>query len=122
MIIAPGSANVFYDLTWEAVLETARVLVAAHQPSRLNCIYACTTLAAAEAFRNAFRAGGAIFEIAVADEVPIFQGDLASLGSAKAGEPFLDVWVRVATRYWTDQPPGVTEVLIGGSATILAKV
>jgi hypothetical protein len=120
--LAPQNHKEAYELTWESVLETARRLSAPTAPSRLNCIYGCTTLAAAQAFRDKYRSGAPIFKIKVSKSTPTFFGDLEGLSNAKPGEPFLDKWVETAIKYWAQEPKGATEVLIGGAVTVSTKV
>jgi hypothetical protein len=119
--VVPPNIKFCYDLTWEAALETSRILSAPTAPSRLNCIFACTSLEAAILFRDKYRVGAGIFQIKVAEDTPVFTGDLGAISSTKAGMPFLDIWVSAATRYWTDQPGNSAEILIGGTATVIAK-
>jgi hypothetical protein len=119
---APQTHKDAYELTWETVLETSRRLAAPDSPSRLQCVYACTTLKAAQVFRDKFRVGSPIFKVNVNRKTPTFIGDLESLSNAKTGDPFLDTWVETAIKYWTAQPKGATEVLIGGDVTVVSKV
>lgn len=119
--LAPTHHKEFYELTWEAVLETARLLVNPDLPSRLDCIFASSTLVAARAFRDTFRKDGHIFEIEARDNSATFFGDIDGISNTNDGETFLHIWTSAAVRYWKDQPPGVTEVLIGGPVTIISK-
>jgi hypothetical protein len=51
------------NLMWELALETARLLSAPNSPSRLDCVFTCETLADAQAFRDQFRKGDAVYEV-----------------------------------------------------------
>jgi hypothetical protein len=44
----PATVEDGFVMTWEAVLETARRLVAPTAPSRLNCLFACDTLSSGQ--------------------------------------------------------------------------
>ncbi len=120
--IAPQNPKEAYQLTWEAALETARRLIDPALPSRLNCVYACTTQKAAEQFRDKYRPGASIFMVKVSPSTPTFVGDLDGISNTKAGEAFLDTWVETSIRYWTVQHNAATEILIGGPATVIGKV
>ena len=80
----PATVEDGFVMTWEAVLETARRLVAPTAPSRLNCLFACDTLSAAKTFQSNYRKAGTILKVEVGIEVPTFSGnfDLISLRKA----------------------------------------
>lgn len=120
--VVPANHHNAYNLTWETVLEATRRLSVPHFPSRLNCIFATTTEDAAKAFRDKWRAGSPIFKIDVAEDIPTFIGDLGSLNNSKPGDTFIDYWIETAIKYWKDQPPGATEILIGGPVKIVQKI
>jgi hypothetical protein len=115
-----GDAKV---LTWESCLELARRLKAPHAPSRLNCTFACFSEKDATTFRDRFRQGWAIFQVATIDEPAIHLGnyDLITVGTA---DPFVDYWVDRAIRYWQEAPRdgAMVEVLIGGPVTVLRRL
>jgi hypothetical protein len=120
--ICPQTPQQFFELTWESVLETARLLAAPQLPSRLNCVFACTTLESAVAFRDRFRSGAFVFEIEASDDAPVHRGDISSISNTLAGEALIVIWSRTAAKYWTDASPKVTEVIIGGPVSIVRKI
>lgn len=119
--VAPANMQVAYSLTWEAVLETARLLMAPNSPSRLNCLFACDTMKGATVFRDKYRAGAFIFQLNVASEVAIHVGDFDLISSTESG-PFIDVWSSGAIRYWRTAAKGSHEIIIGGPAKVTKKI
>jgi hypothetical protein len=107
-----------YVLLWEVALEAVRQAVAPTEPSRLNCIFACSSHADAIAFRDRFRTTQQIYPIDVSPGIPTFIADYDVITDSIAG-PFVETFVNQAFRYWTQKPVGVREILIGGSATVL---
>jgi hypothetical protein len=95
----PATVEDGFVMTWEAVLETARRLVAPTAPSRLNCLFACETLSAAKTFQSNYRKDGTILKVEVGIEVPTFAGNF-DLISYKQGGTFIERWARNAIRYW----------------------
>ncbi len=106
------------NLVWETSLEIARRAVASDAPSRLNCVFACRTLADACAFRDRFRAGACIYLVESSASLPVHEGDydLITVGN---DDPFVDFWVDRAMRYWTQKPQGICEVVIGGAVSVI---
>jgi hypothetical protein len=104
-------------LLWEVALEAVRQVVAAPEPSRLDCVFACRSQADAIAFRNRFRSSQQIYLIDVAPGVRTFVADYDVITNSIDG-PFVDTFVGEAFRYWTQKPVGMPEVLIGGPATV----
>lgn len=110
------------NLAWEAVLEAARRASAPDAPSRLSCVFTCETLAAAEAFRNAFRSGATMYEVEKVDSAsPTYVADYDSITGAN-DRPIVDFWVECALKYWTAKPTGIAEVLVGGEVKIIRPV
>lgn len=109
------------NLVWEAVLETARLGLPNPPPSRLNCVFGCTTHETARAFRKRFRPNAPIYRIAVKKDIPTFLGNLDLISRLHNGA-LVDVWSRGALSYWTEQPSGATEVLIGGPVKVVERL
>jgi hypothetical protein len=110
-------------LAWESALEVARRCIVPSAPSRLDCVFATPSLHEAIEFRRRYRNGSFIFEIHVADHVPIHLGDFESITTTITGKPFLDTFVDAAMSYWTHCPANtLREALIGGQASIATMV
>ncbi|RJF69602.1 DUF2441 domain-containing protein [Rhodopseudomonas palustris] len=119
----PDHNSLMNGLIWEVALETARLSVNPDLPSRLNCVFACTTSDAAIAFRNRYRHKTfPIFKIEADEQTPIFVGDLDVISNSARGRPMIDVWSEGAVNYWTQIPPGATEILIGGPVKVVGKL
>jgi hypothetical protein len=111
-------------LTWESSLEVARRLSAPNSPSRLDCLFATPSLVEATRFQARYRQGviSHIFEIQVADDVPMHTADFESISTLPAGKPFLDGYVDAALNYWSASDNSILrEILIGGDAVVTAK-
>jgi hypothetical protein len=106
-------------VTWETALELARQTLKPDAPSRLDCVFACTTETDAITFRDRFRKGAQIYEVSVSQETPIYLGDYDVITTFTADGPFLDAWVNRSILYWTSAPIGLVEVVIGGSVNII---
>ena len=80
-------------LAWESNLETARRILKPDAPSRLGCIFGCASLVHALAFRDKYRAGAPIFEVAAADDVANYVGDFDLISSQPTGIALVDALV-----------------------------
>ena len=111
-------------LSWESTLEVARRLSAPNSPSRLDCLFATPTLEEAQQFRQRFRQGQSyVFEIEVADQIPVHTADFESITTLPAGKSFVDGYVDASLAYWTAAHGSkLREVLIGGPATVKSKL
>jgi hypothetical protein len=114
----PATVDDGFVMTWEAVLETARRLVAPTAPSRLNCLFACETLGAAKTFQSNYRKAGTILKVEAGIEVPTFSGNFDLISNAQAGS-FIERWASNAIKYWGEPPDGMVEVIIGGPVTVV---
>jgi hypothetical protein len=70
-----------YVLAWEVALELARRAHKPDAPSRLDCVFGCRSLDDAKAFRDRYRAGANIYELAVQNGTPTFIGDFDKISS-----------------------------------------
>jgi hypothetical protein len=114
----PATVDDGFVMTWEAVLETARRLVAPTAPSRLNCLFACETLSAAKTFQSKYRKSATILKVEVGIEVPTFLGNFDLISTAQDGS-FIERWANNAIRYWGEPHDGMVEVVIGGPVTVV---
>ncbi len=112
------------NLTWEVGLEIARLSLRPTAPSRLDCVFACPDLAAAEAFRHGFRKTGAIYAAELVDpNAPIHKADFALLQTNYAiGTAYVDFYTERCRRYWTDASSGLAEVLCGGAVRLIERL
>jgi hypothetical protein len=109
------------NLIWETALETARILCAPDSPSRLDCIFAFSSLSEAESFRNSHRQGAHVFEIQCSDEVRCHDGNYDAITTTPISISWLDFMPTSAIRYWSEAPTGKVEVLIGGPAKVVTR-
>jgi hypothetical protein len=110
-------------LAWESALEVARRCVAPSAPSRLSCVFGTPTHEEAKQFQQRYRVGSHIFAISVPNSTPIHLADFESITTTIAGKPFLDTFVDAAIGYWKNTPENtLQEVIVGGPATVLAKI
>jgi hypothetical protein len=111
-------------LAWEGPLEVYRRLALPNAPSRLDCLFATSTLAEAQQFRQRCRPPNAdIFEIEVADHIPTHISDFEAITSVPTGTPMIDGFIDGAEAYWTPSAEAtLCEVLVGGPAKIIAKI
>ncbi|MDI3565413.1 hypothetical protein [Bradyrhizobium sp. Arg816] len=110
-------------LAWEGPLEIYRRLAVPKAPSRLDCLYATSTLAEAQRFRQRYRANADVFEIDVADHVPTHIADFEAISSVPTGKPMIDGFVDGSAAYWTPSVEAtLREVLVGGPARVIAKI
>ncbi|MQV96774.1 hypothetical protein GHK46_04770 [Sinorhizobium medicae] len=122
----PGAAYpvepAFTELLIEIALESARKAVKPHVPSRLDCVFACESVADADFFRTEYRSGqGSIYEIEVASpDVPVFRGNFTAISTNAGGRPYVDYLSDWARDYWATVPTELVEVLIGGPVRIVA--
>lgn len=84
----------------------------------MDCIFACESEQEARVYRNGFRAGSAIYEIEVPSQTRTHRGDYDLLTKSRPGATLLDTYVDGAIAYWSEEPRGMVECLIGGSAKI----
>jgi hypothetical protein len=117
----PATVEDGFVMTWEAVLETARRLVAPTAPSRLNCLFACDTLSAAKTFQSNYRKAGTILKVEVGIEVPTFSGNFDLISFAQGGS-FIERWASNAIQYWGEPHDGMVEVVIGGPVTVVGPI
>ena len=103
----------------ETALETSRICLAPHAPSRLHCVYAWESLVDAETFRDRHRIDGLIYAVEpVRPDIAVHRGDLDFLWWRQiAGLP-LEYISADSIRYWLDEPETMVEVLIGGPVRI----
>jgi hypothetical protein len=110
------------NLMWELALETARLLSAPNSPSRLDCVFTCETLADAQAFRDQFRKGDAVYEVQYDDGTPTHPGNFQAITYSNSTAPFVDHKSSLAISYWRDPPTGIKEVLVGGPVTVVRQL
>ena len=109
-------------LAWEASLEAARLALAPGSPSRLNCLFTCRELKDATTFRDRFRPTSSIYEVAKTDEAaPTHVADYEMITDT-GDEPFVDIWVQSALRYWRADDPALAEVLVGGAVSVIQRL
>jgi len=114
------SANDLGTVLWELALESARQSIDPELPSRLDCVFACTTFADAAFFRSNFKRDGSILEVElVHPESRLHHGCFGILASYKSSEPYMDFLPQAARRYWTDKPTGAAEVVVGGPLRVV---
>jgi len=114
----PSTVDDGFVMTWEAVLETARLTSMPDAPSRLNCIFGVPSATDGQTFRTKYRPNALIIRIDVSPTTPIYFGDFDLISNAQPGT-YIDRWARNAIDYWTLPPVGMKEVIIGGPATVL---
>ena len=108
-------------MMWEVALEAARQACAPNSPSRADCVFATETLADAVSFRDRFKVGSAVYEISCRDGTPTHIGNYEAITDPPPTIPYFDLMPVRAYSYWRDQPTGITEILIGGPATVIAQ-
>ena len=84
----------------------------------MDCIFACESEQDARVYRDGFRGGSALYEIEVPDQTKTHRGDYALITTSRPGVTFLDSYVEGAIAYWSEEPRGMVECLVGGSAKI----
>ena len=109
------------SIMWEVALESARVATDPLKPSRLNCVFAFETLACARRFKAKHRTDGSILKIGVANGIGCHRGDFDII-SAGTSAAYVDYMSDGANRYWTAEPTGFVEVLIGGPVRVIEIV
>ena len=104
----------------EAVFEYARLALAPSKPSRLDCLFACFTLADAQAYRAANSPTGLIYEIE--PNVGVGDAHIADwqLISFPTTGQFSDIF-EMARQYWTGGNPAQNrEILLPRAAKVVA--
>jgi hypothetical protein len=109
-------------LAWESVLETARKAINGVLPSRLDCVFACETMADATAFRDRFRREYSVYQVRAARRQAMYRGDYDLISNSIRGRPFIDTYVEGAIAYWQNAPVGLIECLIVGPVKITKLV
>jgi hypothetical protein len=110
-------------LLWETALETARLALAPHAPSRLDCVFATQTLDGAREFRDKFRPQGKIYAVSGSDE-HIFRGDFGAIsrGYGLTGS-YVDTYSKQSVAYWSGTPgDALVEVLSSATMQVINKV
>ena len=123
----PGAPDIRQDsnatnLMWEIALETARLGFTPESPSRADCVFTIETLADATIFRDKFRPGGHIYTVQCSDSTARHVGNYDAISNTPPGVSWFDYMTAHAISYWLDQPTGITEILVAGPATVVAKV
>lgn len=100
---------------WEMTLETARIAIDPQLPSRRDCHFLWEKIEDAEAFKRQFVPSGTIYTALLEDEsAPLHRGNYSLITHNVPDEPFIVYMPEYATRYWTEMPAGVVEVIYSG--------
>lgn len=118
------SPNFIASVLWEVALETSRIATDPELPSRLDCVFVCDTLEMAVAFRDRYRSGANIFEVAPLEGSAArqYRGDFSLISSGSHRRAYADYMAEDAAKYWTAQTEHMPEVLYAGPLRVIGRV
>ncbi|WAC28311.1 hypothetical protein [Ancylobacter sp. SL191] len=112
----------FTNLLIEIALESARKAARPDAPSRLHSIFSCETIDEVRIFKNKYRENnGYIFGIEPENNnISTFRGNSTAISTPVGPTPYIEYTSDWARDYWTKEPDGMVEVLIGGPARVIS--